>query len=635
MAQWDLLVAGAKVFDGEGTPGRVEDVAIKDGVVAARGRDLPREAAAQCIDANNQWLLPGMLDIHTHLDLEVEVAPALEEVVRHGTTTVLVGNCSLGTCFGAQETDGQEPIVDCFTRVENIPKSVLRKCAETMTWDNPEDYLKHFENLNLGPNIAAFVPHSMLRIEVMGLDASISRAPTELELQKMEQILEGAMELGYLGLSTDGLPFHYLSNDPHTDKRIPTQFASFKELRRLLNVVRKYDRVWQTTPIIENRLKALFYFTLTSGRLFGKPLKTSALSAMEMTAAPNSSKLFLGVAKLLNSKLLDGRLHFQALGTNFRVWSDGIVSPLFEELSSTAELIALEYDDFEGRQRLMHDPEWVERFRKEWRHGRTGDDFASWKAKRGLPDSLVIREPEKLIFDGAPCSEWDGESFADVMARAQKFQAGDSSVARSDAEREAFEKIELPLNDDADFALHMLRSYDKSFRFYADVANAKNRSTLEFLLHENTLPGFNDSGAHITNMAFFDSNLMSLKLAKEQGEDVVAKVVKRLTKDPADTFGLDAGSLAIGSRADMVLINPEAFDGWEPDQTRELVYRAIFEHEQMVNRPVGIVDSVYISGELAWGGESGPGEALGAKPLGQYLLSGESFLTSVTASEAA
>ena len=635
MAQWDLLVAGAKVFDGEGTPGRVEDVAIKDGVVAARGRDLPREAAAQCIDANNQWLLPGMLDIHTHLDLEVEVAPALEEVVRHGTTTVLVGNCSLGTCFGAQETDGQEPIVDCFTRVENIPKSVLRKCAETMTWDNPEDYLKHFENLNLGPNIAAFVPHSMLRIEVMGLDASISRAPTELELQKMEQILEGAMELGYLGLSTDGLPFHYLSNDPHTDKRIPTQFASFKELRRLLNVVRKYDRVWQTTPIIENRLKALFYFTLTSGRLFGKPLKTSALSAMEMTAAPNSSKLFLGVAKLLNSKLLDGRLHFQALGTNFRVWSDGIVSPLFEELSSTAELIALEYDDFEGRQRLMHDPEWVERFRKEWRHGRTGDDFASWKAKRGLPDSLVIREPEKLIFDGAPCSEWDGESFADVMARAQKFQAGDSSVARSDAEREAFEKIELPLIDDADFALHMLRSYDKSFRFYADVANAENRSTLEFLLHENTLPGFNDSGAHITNMAFFDSNLMSLKLAKEQGEDVVAKVVKRLTKDPADTFGLDAGSLAIGSRADMVLINPQAFDGWEPDQTRELVYREIFEHEQMVNRPVGIVDSVYISGELAWVGESGPGEALGAKPLGQYLLSGESFRTSVTASEAA
>ena len=635
MAQWDLLITGAQVFDGEGLPGRIEDIAIAGYRVVARGADLPRNAAVRCVDATGRWLLPGMLDIHTHLDLEVEVAPALDEVVRHGTTTVVVGNCSLGTCFGPQETEGQEPIVDCFTRVENIPKAVLRKCAKAMTWDNPEDYLTHFEGLNLGPNIAAFVPHSMLRIEVMGLDASISRAPTELELKKMEQILEGAMQLGYLGLSTDGLPFHYLSNDPHTEKRIPTQFASFKELRRLLKVVRKHDRVWQTTPIIENRLKALLYFTLTSGRLFGKPLKTSALSAMQMTAAPNASKLFLGVAKLLNSKFFDGRLHFQALGTNFRVWSDGIVSPLFEELSSTAELISLEYDDYEGRQRLMNDADWVARFRKEWRHGRTGGDFASWKAKRGLPDSLVIREPEKLIFDGAPCSEWDGESFADVMTRAQRFKSGDTCAARSEDERDCFDRIALELRDDADFALHMLRTYDKGFRFYADVANAENNATLEFLLHENTLPGFNDSGAHITNMAFFDSNLMSLKLAKEQGEGVVAQVVRRLTKDPAEVFGIDAGTLEIGARADMVIINPDALDGWEPDQTRVLEYLEIFEHQQMVNRPEGIVEAVYVAGQHAWDGLLGATDTLGQQPLGRYLASGGPVVELTTVQNAA
>ena len=635
MAQWDLLITGAQVFDGEGVPGRIEDIAIAGDRVVARGADLPRNAAVRCVDATGRWLLPGMLDIHTHLDLEVEVAPALDEVVRHGTTTVVVGNCSLGTCFGPQETEGQEPIVDCFTRVENIPKAVLRKCAKAMTWDNPEDYLTHFEGLNLGPNIAAFVPHSMLRIEVMGLDASISRAPTELELKKMEQILEGAMQLGYLGLSTDGLPFHYLSNDPHTEKRIPTQFASFKELRRLLKVVRKHDRVWQTTPIIENRLKALLYFTLTSGRLFGKPLKTSALSAMQMTAAPNASKLFLGVAKLLNSKFFDGRLHFQALGTNFRVWSDGIVSPLFEELSSTAELISLEYDDYEGRQRLMNEADWVARFRKEWRHGRTGGDFASWKAKRGLPDSLVIREPEKLIFDGAPCSEWDGESFADVMTRAQRFKSGDTCAARSEDERDCFDRIALELRDDADFALHMLRTYDKGFRFYADVANAENNATLEFLLHENTLPGFNDSGAHITNMAFFDSNLMSLKLAKEQGEGVVAQVVRRLTKDPAEVFGIDAGTLEIGARADMVIINPDALDGCEPDQTRVLEYREIFEHQQMVNRPEGIVEAVYVAGQHAWDGLLGATDTLGQQPLGRYLASGGPVVELTTVQNAA
>ena len=59
--------------------------------------------------AQGQWLMPGLLDIHTHLDLEVDLEPGLPEVVRHGTTTVLVGNCSLGTCFGRQQSGDAEP----------------------------------------------------------------------------------------------------------------------------------------------------------------------------------------------------------------------------------------------------------------------------------------------------------------------------------------------------------------------------------------------------------------------------------------------------------------------------------------------------------------------------------------------
>jgi N-acyl-D-aspartate/D-glutamate deacylase len=228
----------------------------------------------------------------------------------------------------------------------------------------------------------------------------------------METLLEEAMQQGYLGLSTDGLPFHYLANEPHTDKRIPTQFASFGELRRLLKVVRRYDRVWQTTPILENRLTALLYFTLTSGRCSAGPLKVSALSAMELVLAPRATKAFLGFAKLMNSRLFRGNLHFQALGTNFRVWSDGIVSPLFEELPSTAQLIALEYDDVEGRHALMHDPRWVEEFRRDWLHGRTGGDWASFKARLGVPDHLVIRDLERLVFDGAPVRGLGGGDLA-------------------------------------------------------------------------------------------------------------------------------------------------------------------------------------------------------------------------------
>jgi N-acyl-D-aspartate/D-glutamate deacylase len=221
------------------------------------------------------------------------------------------------------------------------------------------------------------------------------------------------------------------------------------------------------------------------------------------------------------------------------------------------------------------------------------------------------------------------------MTRAQRFKSGDTCAARSEDERDCFDRIALELRDDADFALHMLRTYDKGFRFYADVANAENSATLEFLLHENTLPGFNDSGAHITNMAFFDSNLMSLKLAKEQGEGVVAQVVRRLTKDPAEVFGIDAGTLEIGARADMVIINPDALDGWEPDQTRVLEYREIFEHQQMVNRPEGIVEAVYVAGQHAWDGLLGATDTLGQQPLGRYLVSGGPVVELTTVQNAA
>ncbi|TXS94107.1 amidohydrolase family protein [Parahaliea maris] len=615
---WDTLITGALVFDGSGSEPRQEDIAIAGGKVAARGINLPQGQAAQVIDASGQWLMPGLLDIHTHLDLEVDLEPGLPEVVRHGTTTVLFGNCSLGNCFGKQLEGEQNPIVDCFTRVENIPKKVLAKSVDAVTWDNTGDYMDHFEDIPLGPNVAAFVPHSMLRVEVMGLEASVSREPTEGELQQMEQLLERALQQGYLGLSTDGLPFHYLANAPNTDKRIPTQFASFREMKRLLAVVRQYDRVWQTTPIIENRLKAFGYFALTSGRLFGKTLKTSALSVMEFVLAPKASNAFLGFARLMNSRLFKGNIHFQALGTNFRVWSDGIVSPLYEELESTCQLIAKEYDDVEGRRALLNDPAWVAQFRHDWHHGRRGRNFAHLKAKAGMPDNLVIRDLERMVFDGAPVPEWEGETLQAVFERLCRFQQGATGEARSDAERDVFAGFSEPVADDADFMLGLLRQYDRHFRYWIDVSNAGNRATLDFLLHPQALPGFNDSGAHITNMAFYDSNLMSLKLAQRKGLDTVSAIVRRLTREPAAFFGLDVGTIEPGAQADITLIDPEQLAVWDTNDTRELVYRDIFEHEQMVNRPEGVVPCVLIRGEVVWR-DGTLGEDLGRQTLGRAL----------------
>jgi N-acyl-D-aspartate/D-glutamate deacylase len=618
---WDSLIQGALVFDGRGLPPQQIDVAVKDGEIVAKGSLLTPELAREVINAEGQWLMPGLLDIHTHLDLEVELEPGLPEAIRHGTTTVLVGNCSLGTCFGTQREGDQDPIVDCFTRVENIPKKVLAKCADAVSWDNTADYLDHFTDIPLGPNVAAFIPHSMLRVEVMGLQGSISRAPTEEELDRMCKLLEQALEQGYMGLSTDGLPFHYLSNDPNTDKRIPTQFASYKELKRLLEIVREKGKVWQTTPIIEKRILAFKYFALTSGRLHGKPLKTSALAALDFAQMPGKDNPFLQFARVMNSKLFDGDIHFQALGTNFRIWSDGIVSPLFEELPSTCKLIAKEYDDKEGRLALLNDSDWIREFRNDWHRGRKGFNWARLKAKLGVPDILVPRDFKFLVFDGAPVAEWDGETFEQVYERLERFQQGNERQARSDAEKDVFARFPDPIADDAEFMLHMMREYDKGFRYYADQGNTRKERILQLLLHECALPGFNDSGAHITNMAFFDGNLGSLKRAQETGDLVtVSKIVRRLTSEPAEFFGLDVGTLEIGAQADLILVDPEALARHECDPNRELVHRELFEHDQMVNRSDGVVTRVMVRGQTAWAGQEFT-DQLGSSTMGRGLRS--------------
>ena len=191
---WDTLIKGALLFDGRGGPPSHRDVAIENGRIADVGESLDTSQATEVVDAAGRWLMPGLWDIHTHLDLEVELDPALSEVVRHGTTTAVVANCSIGVPFGRQNEDGHDPVVSCFARVENIPKSVLRRVADRITWEDPKGYLEHFETMPLGANIVPMIPHSMLRIEAMGLDRAISEAPTEEDLAKMESILDQAMQ---------------------------------------------------------------------------------------------------------------------------------------------------------------------------------------------------------------------------------------------------------------------------------------------------------------------------------------------------------------------------------------------------------------------------------------------------------
>ena len=94
--------------------------------------------------------------------------------------------------------------------------------------------------------------------------------------------------------------------------------------------------------------------------------------------------------------------------------------------------------------------------------------------------------------------------------------------------------------------------------------------------------------------------------------------MRRLTREPAEFFGVDAGRMDPGAQADLVLIDPKALAGYDTDASRRMVYREIFEHDQLVNRSDGVVTSVFIAGEQVWDGRE-VADALGSRKLGRAL----------------
>ena len=132
------------------------------------------------------------------------------------------------------------------------------------------------------------------------------------------------------------------------------------------------------------------------------------------------------------------------------------------------------------------------------------------------------------------------------------------------------------------------------------------------------LPGFNDSGAHLTNMAFYDGNLRALRLAAEGGDADVAYMVRRLTRDPAEVFGVKGGRIEIGDPADVILVDPEQLQNFDPDASVQRIYRDEFQHEQLVNRSDGVVPLVMIAGQPVWRGDHFE-QRLGREKLGRVL----------------
>ncbi len=547
----DFVVREGRIFDGKGSPGCFGDLVVKGGkVVEIVGRFSGR--AHREIDALGKWVMPGFLDIHTHYDAEVEALPGLEESVRHGVTTVIMGNCSLSLAMGREKD-----LIDQFCRVENLPRPIIERwLSGRIEWQNVEDYYEHLETLPLGPNVATFLGHSTIRAHVMGIERSL-RVPkaTSAELAAMERIVRDAMEAGYLGLSIDMLPWHRMDGEPFCGISIPSQQAATREYRRLARIVRQYERVLQATPnaLLKRSVLQLVGMSLGVGR---KPLRTTIVAALDVKTDRSVHRQATSLADFAN-RLGNADLRFQALATPFHVFGDGVNTPLFEEFPTGARAIGASSAQ---RRALFSDPAFREAFRRDWTQP------GAHVFHRDLGEMWIVASPRR---------EDVGKSFRQV------------------AEEKGIDPVT--------HFMDLIAQYDDQIRWRTVAANDRDEPRRALLAHPTTLPGFNDSGAHARNMGYQDGALQMLAQAVEfRGWISEERAVERLTGEPAAWFGLPCGTLTPGDVADLVVIDPERLKSDISKDPIEIEDLRLGGAMRMVRRSGSIVSLVAIGGKIVF-----------------------------------
>ncbi len=564
---YDLVLRGGLVFDGRGSPPTRADVALRDGRIAGIGPALTGPARLE-VDARGRWITPGFIDIHTHYDVELEVAPGLPESVRHGVTSVVIGNCSLSLAVGPADE-----LADVFLRVETMPAPLVRRwLKQAHTWQSPAEYLAHLRSLPLGPNVAALAGHSALRLAVMGLRRSLHEQATDDELARMRKLAEQALDAGCIGISVDLVHWHKVAGI-YAGRSVPSHYANAREVRMLADVCRHRDAVFQVTPNPRNPLTFLLILSLAVG-LFRPPLRATVLSALDLNDHPQLWRLFPAVSFVIN-RLLGGNLRFQTLTEPFAIYGDGPITPLFEEFDAGVELNNC---TTRGQRRaLWDDPHFHRRFRDDW-------------LRREL--RTFHRDPARMHILYAPDASLAGRTVEDIARTRQ--QSG------------------------VDVLIDLLAAHDTDLRWVATGANERTPVRERLVSHPHILPGFTDAGAHARNVAFFDGALALLRQAVHRGFMSPERAIERVTGEPARWFNLDAGLLRVGAAADLVVLDPVALRTPSPAPVEMLDPLLDYAPRLVKRGSEAAIVAVYVGGtEVVRAGE--PTAALGNRRTGRVL----------------
>ena len=199
---YDILITNARIVDGTGNPWYHGSVATIGDRIAYVGPSIPGLRAGRVIDARDQVVSPGFIDMLGHSEFQILRGPHAVSKITQGITSEITGevhsawpNVALG-----EQPDAKYP------------------------WRSLGEYFRYLEKNGTAINLGTYVGTSSVREAVMG---EVTRHPTDAEMKQMGALIDSAMRDGAVGVGT-GLIY------------LPSTFFSTEELVTLTKYATPY-----------------------------------------------------------------------------------------------------------------------------------------------------------------------------------------------------------------------------------------------------------------------------------------------------------------------------------------------------------------------------------------------------------
>ncbi|MDA0792036.1 MAG: amidohydrolase family protein [Proteobacteria bacterium] len=523
---FDTLIKGGTVIDGTGSPAFTADIAVKNGKIAEIGRISGR--ASRVIDADGALVIPGLVDIHTHYDGQATWANRLSPSSHHGVTTVVAGNCGVG--FAPVRPHDREKVIELMEGVEDIPGAVLNE-GLSWEWESFPQYMDFLDGREFDMDIGVQIPHAPLRVYVMGQRGLDREAATPADITRMKELTREAIAAGAIGFSSSRSINHRSSKGDHT----PSLKADLAEMAGIAAGIREAGH--GVIELISDFFELDEEFDILEGMAASGECPLSFTLAEGIGGRDGWRRLLARIEKANENGLtIRGQIAPRAIGltlgltTSFNPFSARPTYrkhqnlPLAEKVARLAEPAV--------KAQILTEP-----------------------VPKGMTNLLRQMRDMNNVWQLGERPDYEPLPEDSIGARAK--------VAGRDPMEFVYDKL--------------LENGGRAM-FYMPATNYFSQNLdccREMILHEHTLMGLGDGGAHvgiICDASFPTFGLTHWGRDRTRGDKIeLTTLVQNQTRATARAVGLhDRGELSVGMRADVNVIDFDNLAITRPEMVNDL-----------------------------------------------------------------